>query len=50
MENHNFILSLAQIAHMIAFIEQEASEKVEEIECKVKKHVYVGFPAMWIVP
>lgn len=26
-----------QIAHMIAFIEQEASEKVEEIECKAEE-------------
>lgn len=31
-----FLLLLRQIKHMMAFIEQEANEKAEEIEAKVK--------------
>lgn len=30
--------SCVQIKHMMAFIEQEANEKAEEIDAKVKSH------------
>lgn len=33
-----FLSSLLQIKHMMAFIEQEANEKAEEIDAKVKSH------------
>lgn len=33
-------LVLLQIKHMMAFIEQEANEKAEEIEAKVKSGAY----------
>lgn len=33
-------LSLVQIKHMMAFIEQEANEKAEEIDAKVKMEVH----------
>lgn len=33
-------LSLVQIKHMMAFIEQEANEKAEEIDAKVKVEVH----------
>lgn len=35
-----YFLSLVQIKHMMAFIEQEANEKAEEIDAKVKMEVH----------
>lgn len=32
------VSSCLQIKHMMAFIEQEANEKAEEIDAKVKSH------------
>lgn len=33
-----FLSSCLQIKHMMAFIEQEANEKAEEIDAKVQSH------------
>lgn len=39
-QNFLFCLCVSQIKHMMAFIEQEANEKAEEIDAKVKTHAW----------
>lgn len=44
------VLSCLQIKHMMAFIEQEANEKAEEIDAKVKSHNSIdSYQNRWLI-
>lgn len=44
----NLMLFLFQIKHMVAFIEQEANEKAEEIDAKVISYYFFTFLASYL--